>query len=206
MSSTVTRSVQTEILSQVEVAQRSLSNLLEMHGGTPVVIDRTLHFGGWIANSDIVLVDQVKAITGCDATIYQIVNGTPTAISTTLQSGGNRIIGSTLTGAPLAAIMHKEPYRGSVPFNGLQYVAVYEPIIDDSGQLIGTLFTAKPATALAEAATLTVLRVAGISLVAFVVIIILVLAVLRNIRRDAFSVATVARALANGILDDTAEV
>lgn len=206
VSNTVTRSVQTEILSQVEVAQRSLSNLLEMHGGTPVVIDKTLHFGGWIANSDVVLVDQVKAITGCDATIYQIVNDTPTAISTTLQSGGERIIGSTLTGAPLAAIMRKESYRGSVPFGGRQYVAVYEPIIDDSGHLVGALFTAKPATALSQAATLSVLRVAGISLAAFIVILVLVLAVLRNIRRDAFSVATIARALANGILDDTADV
>jgi hypothetical protein len=44
--------------------------------------------------------------------------------------------------------------------------------------------------------------VTGISPAAFVVILVLVLAVPRNVRRDAFSVATVARAPANGILDD----
>jgi len=206
VSSTVTRSVQTEIVRQVEVARRSLRNLLEMHGATPVVIDHTLHFGGWIANSDVALVDRVKAITGCDATIYQVIDGTPVVIATTLRAGGKRIIGAPLTGAPLAAIVRKETYRGSVPFDGRQYVAAYEPIVDGSGHLVGALFTAKPATALSEAASLTVLRVTGITLAAFVVILALVLAVLRNIRRGAFSVATVARALANGILDDTAEV
>ena len=206
VSSTVTSSVQTEIESQVNVAQRSLFNLLEMHGGTPVVINNSLHFGGWIANEDITLVDGVKAITGCDATIYQVFDGTFKVISTTLKAYGNRIIDAPLTGPQLAAVESGKPYRGKVPINGQTYVASYEPIIDDAHHIVGATFVAKPATALSEAATLTVLRVTGISVAALVVILVLVLAVLRNIRRDAFSVASVARSLASGILDEGAEV
>jgi methyl-accepting chemotaxis protein len=206
VTNTVENSVEKEIQSQVEVAQRTLRNLLEVHGGTPVVIGKTLQFNGWIANGDVELVDQVKKITGCDATIYQILNGRMTAISTTLVRDGRRIVGSELSGPVLAAIDRREPYRGTVPFNGQQYVAVYEPIIDDSGALVGALYTAKPATALSAAATLSVLRVTAISLGALIVILFLVLAVLRNIRRDALAVSTVARALASGILEDTADV
>jgi methyl-accepting chemotaxis protein len=206
VSNTVANSVEKEIQSQVEVADRTLRTLLEVHGGTPVVIGRTLQFNGWIANGDIELVDEVKHITGCDATIYQMLDGKPIAISTTMMQDGKRIVGSELLGPARAAIENRQTYEGTEPFNGEKYVVMYEPIIDDAGALVGALHTAKPATALSAAANVSILRVAGTSVVALVLILMLVLWVLRNIRRDAYSVSTVAHALASGILDDTADV
>ncbi|MGH7716913.1 MAG: Cache 3/Cache 2 fusion domain-containing protein, partial [Vulcanimicrobiaceae bacterium] len=185
VDNTVRDSVEKEIQSQVEVAQRTASTLLGVHGGTPVVIAHTLQFGGWIANEDIELVNNVKKITGCDATIYQIENGDPIAISTTMQQNGKPIIGSELTGPARNAIDAQRPYRGRVPFNGQTYIAAYEPIIDDSGHMVGVLFTAKPATALSNAASLTFFRVAAISLAALVAILALIFWFLRFIRRDA---------------------
>jgi methyl-accepting chemotaxis protein len=206
VDNTVRDSVEKEIQSQVEVAQRTASTLLGVHGGTPVVIGKTLQFGGWIANNDIELVNNVKKITGCDATIYEIENGAPIAISTTLQKDGKPIIGSELTGLARNAIDVQRPYRGYVPFNGQTYIAAYEPIIDDAQHMVGVLFTAKPATALSYAAQLTFFRVAAISLAALIVILALIFWFLRYIRRDAFQLATTARALASGILDDTADI
>ncbi len=206
VDNTVRDSVEKEIQSQVEVAQRTASTLLGVHGGTPVVIGHTLQFGGWIANNDIELVSNVKKITGCDATIYEIVNGVPIAISTTLMQNGKSIIGSELTGLPRNAIDVQRPYRGYVPFNGQTYIAAYEPIIDDANHMVGVLYTAKPATALSYAAQLTFFRVAAISLAALIVILALIFWFLRYIRRDAFQLATTARALASGILDDASDI
>ena len=206
VDNTVRDSVEKEIQSQVEVAQRTASTLLGVHGGTPVVIGHTLQFGGWIANNDVELVNNVKKITGCDATIYEIENGAPIAISTTLQQNGKPIIGSELTGLARNAIDVQRPYRGYVPFNGQTYIAAYEPIIDDANHMVGVLFTGKPATALSYAARLTFFRVAAISLGALIVILALIFWFLRYIRRDAFQLATTARALASGILDDTSDI
>ena len=206
VDNTVRDSVEKEIQSQVEVAQRTALTLLGVHGGTPVVIGHTLQFGGWIANNDVELVNNVKKITGCDATIYQIENGVPIAISTTLRVNGKPIIGSELTGLARNAIDVERPYRGSVPFNGQMYIAAYQPIIDDAGHMVGVLFTAKPATALSYAAQLTFFRVAAISFAALIVILALIFWFLRYIRRDAFQLATTARALASGILDDTSDI
>ena len=206
VDNTVRDSVEKEIQSQVEVAQRTASTLLGVHGGTPVVIGHTLQFGGWIANNDVELVNNVKKITGCDATIYQIENGVPVAVSTTMKQDGKPIIGSELTGLARNAIDVERGYRGRVPFNGRTYIAAYEPIIDDSGHMVGVLYTAKPATALANAASLTFYRVAAISLAAMIAILALIFWFLRYIRRDAFQLSTTARALASGILDDTADI
>ena len=206
VSNTVANSVEKEIQSQVDVAERTLRTLLEVHGGTPVVIGRTLQFNGWIANGDVELVDEVKKITGCDATIYQMLDGKPIAISTTLMQDGKRIVGSELLGPARAAIDSRQSYTGTVPFNGDKYIVAYEPIVDDSGSLVGALYTAKPATALSYAASVSIRRVAVTSVVSLILILVLVLWVLRNIRRDAYSVSTVAHALASGILDDTAHV
>jgi methyl-accepting chemotaxis protein len=206
VDNTVRDSVEKEISNQVEVAQKTAFTLLGVHGGTPVVIGRTLQFGGWIANNDVELVSNVKKITGCDATIYEIENGAPIAISTTMQQDGRPIIGSELTGAARNAIDVQRPYRGRVPFNGQTYIAAYEPIIDDAGHMVGVLYTAKPATALSAAASLTFFRVAAISFAALIVILALIFWFLRYIRRDAFQLATTARALASGILDDTSDI
>ena len=206
VDNTVRDSVEKEISNQVEVAQKTAFTLLGVHGGTPVVIGRTLQFGGWIANGDVELVSNVKKITGCDATIYEIENGAPIAISTTMRADGRPIIGSELTGPARNAIDVQRPYRGRVPFNGQTYIAAFEPIIDDSRHMVGVLFTAKPATALSAAASLTFYRVAAISFAALVVILALIFWFLRYIRRDAFQLATTARALASGVLDDTADI
>jgi methyl-accepting chemotaxis protein len=206
VDNTVRDSVEKEISNQVEVAQKTAFTLLGVHGGTPVVIGHTLQFGGWIANNDVELVSNVKKITGCDATIYEIENGAPIAISTTMQQDGRSIIGSELTGAARNAIDTERPYRGRVPFNGQTYIAAYEPIIDDAHHMVGVLYTAKPATALSAAASLTFFRVAAISFAALVVILALIFWFLRYIRRDAFQLATTARALASGILDDTSDI
>jgi methyl-accepting chemotaxis protein len=206
VDNTVRDSVEKEISNQVEVAQKTAFTLLGVHGGMPVVIGRTLQFGGWIANGDVELVSNVKKITGCDATIYEIENGAPIAISTTMREDGKPIIGSELTGPARNAIDVQRPYRGRVPFNGQTYIAAFEPIIDDSRHMVGVLFTAKPATALSAAASLTFYRVAAISFAALVVILALIFWFLRYIRRDAFQLATTARALASGVLDDTADI
>ncbi|MBV8425552.1 MAG: Cache 3/Cache 2 fusion domain-containing protein, partial [Candidatus Eremiobacteraeota bacterium] len=206
VSNTVRDSVEKEIQAQVEVAQRTAFTLLGTHGATPVVIGKTLQFGSWIANDDTELVEQVKKITGCETTIYEMQNGVPVAISTTQTVNGKRITGTQPMGPGRTAIDNKQSYRGYVIFNGDQYIADYAPIVDDSGHMVGALFTAKPATALSYAASLTFRRIAAISVAALIVLLVLVLAVLRNIRRDAFAVSAVAHALASGVLDDTAEV
>ncbi|MBV8074465.1 MAG: Cache 3/Cache 2 fusion domain-containing protein [Candidatus Eremiobacteraeota bacterium] len=170
------------------------------------MLGRSLHFGNWIANEDVQIVDQVKAITGCDATIYQKAGDRFVAIATTFDAGGRRATGAELTGSPRSAIADGRAFQGTTKIAGSDYVAEYEPLVDAAGTTVGVTFTGKPATALVAAAAVTVLQVTVISLGALIVILFLVFLVVRNIRRDAFRVATVARALASGVLDETAQV
>lgn len=201
----VTSSVSTEIQSQVNVSQRTLRNLVGTKGD-PVLIAGTLHFGNWIANSDTQLVDEVKEISGCDATIYQIIDGKPIAVATTLEKGGQRVLGTEMTGPARTALDANADYAGIFPVLGRNYVNSTQRVIDATGRTVGVTYTGKPETASAAATTRTILLVTGVSLIAFIVILALVFAVLRNIRHDASRVVAVAHALAAGNLDRTAEV
>ena len=202
---TVTGSVAKEVTNQVDVGQKMLRSSLQTRGAV-VVLGRKLHFGNWIANDDTQIVDQVKEITECDAAIYQMTDGRPVVVSTTFVTDGQRITGTELSAPVAAAIAGGKIFKGTTKIQGTDYVAEYAPLVDAAGTTVGVTFTGKPTTALVAATAVTVLQVTEISLGALVVILFLVFLVLRNIRRDAFRVATVARALATGVLDETAEV
>ena len=202
---TVTSSVSAEIQSQVDVSQRTLRNLIGTKGD-PALISGRLHFGNWIANSDSQVVDEVKEISGCDATIYQIMNGKPIAITTTLEQNGTRLLGAELTGPARTALDHNADYAGIFSVSGRRYVNSTQRIIDATGKTVGVTYTGKPETALAAATARTISLVTSVSLIALIVILALVFAVLRNIRHDAQRVVAVAHALADGNLDRTAEI
>ena len=52
--------------------------------GTAAILDGKLRFGSWTVAGDHSVVDEVKALTGGDATIFQLIDGKPMRVTTTI--------------------------------------------------------------------------------------------------------------------------
>lgn len=88
-------------------------------------------------------VDQIKASVGVDATIFQLFANGMVRISTTIKNEkGERAIGTYVpTESPVyQAISRGENYSGRALVVDKWYNAIYEPIKDVTGKVVGALF------------------------------------------------------------------
>ncbi len=101
------------------------------------------------------VVDWVTDITGARATIFQRMNdtGDMLRVATTVpNSDGERGIGTAIrvdnadgtTNKVLAAVLQGETYQGAATVLGTGYQAVYEPITEPGGGVVGMLFVGVP--------------------------------------------------------------
>src|SRR4029079_4051783 len=100
-----------------------------------------LYFGSTKMNSNFSVVDAVaeEGGRGTAATLF-VKSGDDyirVATSVSPRRGGGRVLGTTLTGAPLASIKAGNAYYGKTPVLGTPYISGYEPIKDASGATIG---------------------------------------------------------------------
>jgi methyl-accepting chemotaxis protein len=116
--------------------------------GTPEVIEGKMtlvdHNGQkYVVNDNFEIVDEVQAMVGGAATVFQVYNDTYAArISTNvLDTNGKRAVGTRLTDNVYEVAVKKgETYYGRRDLFGKNYVTAYEPIRDPSGKIIGVLF------------------------------------------------------------------
>jgi len=97
----------------------------------------------YIVNGNFEIVDQVQAMVGGAATVFQVYNDSYAArISTNvLDTNGKRAVGTHLTDNVYdVAVKKGETYYGRRDLFGKNYVTAYEPIRDPSGKVIGVLF------------------------------------------------------------------
>jgi len=101
------------------------------------------------------LVDEVKNATGATCTIFQRVNeeGDMIRVCTNIEdASGRRAIGTYIpaTGpdgkknAVVASLLRGETYRGRAFVVKAWYITAYEPIVDRTGRVIGSLYVGVP--------------------------------------------------------------
>ena len=102
-------------------------------------------------NQTTPLVDQVKDVAGGTATIFQRINaeGDMLRVATNiLKSDGQRAIGTYIPATHpdgsqdpvVESVLRGEPYMGRAFVVDQWYLTRYEPLYDDSGQVIGMLY------------------------------------------------------------------
>jgi methyl-accepting chemotaxis protein len=116
--------------------------------GTPEVIDNKMTLidsrgKRYVVNDNFEIVDQVQAMVGGAATVFQVYNNSyAVRISTNvLDTNGKRAVGTRLTDDVYKVTVNDGiTYYGRRDLFGKKYVTAYEPIKDPNGKIIGVLF------------------------------------------------------------------
>lgn len=199
----VTQSVQHRVHGQidqrVQVAENTLWSLVNARGPASVVNGK-LRFGSWVVKGDHSVVDQVKKITGADATIFQKIGGKAIRVTTTVHklNSTERADNTVLIGPASEAFDRGEGYVGENPIAGRPFIAHYDPIKDASGNVVGINLTAVPLADMSEAVASTVRVVVFTAAFALLVSLGMLFAVVRPLRGNAKALASAARGLAGG--------
>ena len=131
------------------VGQEQLESNLVVAGntlysyGNPVISNGNLMFGDqYVVNNNFEVIDQIKTQTGGDVTGFQVKNGQAIRVSTTLlNENGDRAVGTSLSSDIYRTVVqNKQTYRGRSNVLGEWFMGIYEPITDNSGNVIGILF------------------------------------------------------------------
>ncbi len=116
--------------------------------GTPEVINDQMTLidsrgNRYVVNDNFETVDQVQAMVGGAATVFQVYNNSyAVRISTNvLDTNGKRAVGTRLTDDVYKVTVNDGvTYYGRRDLFGKNYVTAYEPIKDPAGKIIGVLF------------------------------------------------------------------
>jgi len=112
-----------------------------------------LRLAGTSQVGNFVLVDRVKELTGCTATLFVRRDAGFVRVSTNvLKADGSRATGTNLdpSGRAIAAIRAGGPFYGVVDILGTPYMTGYEPMRDKSGATIGIWYVGVPLAAVAD--------------------------------------------------------
>ncbi len=111
-----------------------------------IVIPR-MEIAGNPVLDDYRIVDEIKSHIDSMATIFQIIPGGMLRISTNvLLADGSRAVGTYIPDdSPVyRSIMAKKTYYGRAVVVSSWYITAYEPVLDESGAIIGCLFVGVP--------------------------------------------------------------
>ena len=111
--------------------------------------------------SDSAIVDNIKEQTGNEITVF----GENTRISTTvIDESGNRGVGTKLDGEIYSILSSGNTYTGKTTILDQAMSALYEPLTDSDGEIIGVLFSGKPISENEKQFRNVILLLIGISL------------------------------------------
>jgi diguanylate cyclase (GGDEF)-like protein len=203
---TVTRAVYAETDAGVQVAQNVFRHLIQSKGEATVV-DGHLQFGDWNPRDDDSLVDRLKALTGADATLFEVIDGTPIRVSTTIGKldGSGRNTGTELIGPARFAFDRGESYAGTGPVAGHDFLNRYDAITGLDGSRIGIAYTGVPLAKMHAAARDTMRAVMTGTAIALVPSLAALYVITRPVKRTFVRAVAVARGLALGNVDQLTE-
>src|SRR6202790_3616039 len=146
-----------QIDQRVQVAQNTLWSLANARGPASIV-DGKLRSGSWVVKGDHSVVDEVKELTGGDATIFQIIDGKPMRVTTTVHKlkSAERNDNTELIGPARKAFDKGLSYRGVSPVAGRPFINRYDPLKDAAGNVVGIIYTGVPLTEMSDAVASTV--------------------------------------------------
>ncbi len=176
----------TKTLGKISISLRSndTADGIDMRASAPITnADGTL-LGTVLAGATIssnAFVDAIKDSFGIEFTIFR----DDVRVATTLEDGGRRVIGTSLTNETIknAVMQDKTPYRGKATLFGKKYFTSYWPISNEQGRVVGIFFLGMP-TAPVDRANLRLLEVVlGIVVITAAVLVVMSLLVTRSIVR-----------------------
>jgi hypothetical protein len=127
----------------------------EIHGSAKIAdqVIPALYLGRSSQVGNFELVDHIKLLTGCAATVFVKHGDQFVRVSTNVHKGdGSRAIGTVLDpqGRAFAAIQGGQSFYGVVDILGTPYMTGYEPMRNRANQIVGIWFLGFPLTALAD--------------------------------------------------------
>ncbi len=120
-------------------------------GDATGITDVTLKFGTTAINNNFELVDDIKSNIGGTSTIFVKSGSSFIRVSTNVKKDdGSRAIGTELDpkGAAYKVISEGSAFHGMVFILGKPFIAGYEPIKDNSGEVVGIYYTGYPVESL----------------------------------------------------------
>ncbi|WP_370574199.1 Cache 3/Cache 2 fusion domain-containing protein [Methanomethylovorans sp.] len=114
--------------------------------GSANIVNGNMFVGDHVVNNDQSVVDSIKSKTNADASIFRVNDGSANRISTTtLSDDGNRAIGTAVSSQVYDTVVNMgQTYTGRAQVLGEWSLAIYEPIKDSNGKIIGILAIAVP--------------------------------------------------------------
>ena len=206
----VQNGVYRQIDGRVQVGQNTLWQLVN-DKGAPSIVDGNLRFGSWVVKGDHSVVDKVKELTGADATIFQVIDGKPMRVTTTVMklkakdapkdAAPERNDNTELTGPARAAFDLGQSFKGVSPVAARPFINRYDPLKDAAGNTIGIIYTGVPLADMYAAVDATVKVVIVTALSGLAVTLTMLFLVVRPLRGRAKAVVDAARGLAEGDVD-----
>lgn len=141
-------------------SERVAWEVLRQTGNGIRLSEGKLMAGNVVLDGDTAVVDKITSLVGGVATIFK---GSMRVATTIKQPDGSRATGTSLAAGPAqAAVLGRhESYRGEARILGRTYLAVYDPIVDAKGDVIGIVFVGMP-----KAESLTAVRTATTTILA----------------------------------------
>ena len=126
-------------LARVDSNMKVAWHVLRQKGDNLRIADGKLLAGDYVVNGNFEVVDKVQELVGGYCTVFM----RDVRVSTNIKKpDGGRAIGTTMTnGAARASVLERRtPFRGEFDVLGEKYMAAYDPILDDRGEVIGILY------------------------------------------------------------------
>lgn len=154
--------------SLMEEQLKSTSFLVEemfdrLNSGDYMLVNGQLYKGGINLTEDTAEIDQIKEMTGLEVTIFW---GDVRKTTTLKDSGGNRIIDTTLAGDTGSRVLGGESvFLKSSTIQGEKYTTYYMPLLQpSSGEIVGIVFTGKVRSEVDRYVSSSVLQAIGVML------------------------------------------
>ena len=169
--------VYTDLQDQGESAYRTLDALLH-DKGEPAIVGGKLAFGSYTPADDDPILERVKTLTTADSTLFQIIDGKPIRVATTIKGRKENAVGTELSDPYIRPFIDRgEDYTGL----GANFVIHYKIIRDAAQKPIGVLFAGFPNKALWRAINSTMVSVVITTVVVLVLTIVGMVILMRSI-------------------------
>ena len=131
--------IKAEAAVRLEQAMTSAHVILEQQGSEYAIRDGALYLDRIRLNDANNLVDMVRSLNGGVATIFQ---GDKRVATNVKKPDGSRAVGTALARGPVydSIFTVRQPFRGEAEILGDTYFTAYDPLFDQTGDVVGILF------------------------------------------------------------------
>ena len=145
--------------------------------------DGVLEKGDSILSEDYDLIDRIKEETGLEVTLFW---GDVRAITTVVDGQGNRAIGTTIESDFVADMLNgkmEKYFTEDIEIAGSDYCGFYMPLAQDSGEIVGLIFTGRAKADVEQEIRSSQVTMASRMFVVFIITAIIVVLLIQRIIR-----------------------